>query len=254
MSAATPILLEGAPNFRDLGGIPVAGGRIAAGRLYRSEGLQELTDADVATLGDLGVRLVLDLRTPWERETHPSRWPEHAVPALLGADGGHDLRTLRRDQAGKLYADAEGGVAREFLLRMYREFHVTYGPLVGDFVRRITDDGELPAVVHCAAGKDRTGFVIAIVLLAIGTPVEVVEEEYERSDAFFGAERLRPILVERVGSDPPAGVLEAFRTDIVYLRAALDAVEDEHGSVEAYLRSIGVDDVRRRRLRAALVA
>src|SRR5438876_7083330 len=84
--------LEGAPNFRDVCRVAVAGGRLRSGRVFRSDRLAHLTPADLAALGALDLRLVCDVRSPAERELHPNRLPEGHVAHLLHLDISADLR------------------------------------------------------------------------------------------------------------------------------------------------------------------
>lgn len=259
MSSSSPraVVLQGAPNFRDLGGIRVGDRRLAHGRVYRSEGLHALSDDDVRALGDLGIRLVCDLRTGGERTREVTRWPADATPALLHAgDAGveqADVRVLGDELWRDLLRDDTGEHARDYMLALYRRMPDAYPEVLAQLIERIAD-GELPVVVHCTAGKDRTGFIISLLLLALGADRDQVEAEYLRSDEFFGTERLHELLSERTGVTPSDAAVDAFRTRAHLLDAALQEIVDQHGSIDAYLARAGLTDARREALRAALLA
>lgn len=252
-------MIEGAPNFRDLGGIPAGEGRVvASGRVYRSEGLNALTDDGSRALGGLGIQLVCDLRTEGERAQEVSRWPADGEPELLHTGAGTlsdaDLRVLREERLRPMLTDSSGELAREYMLKTYRRMPEAYAEVFATLARRIADDGQLPIVVHCAAGKDRTGFVCSLLLLTLGADRSVVHDEYLRSDDHFGRERLHELLQVRSGIEPAQAAVDGFRSHPDLLDAALDAAAGEHGTIDAYIEHrCGVDNARRERLREALL-
>ena len=142
--------LEGAVNFRDLGGYPASDGRyVRWGLIYRSNHLANLTAKDYEYLKSLGIRLVCDVRTEGERLRSPTRWVGPA-PAFLSTpiDPGS-----------------------------YDRYVNDYAPQYGTILRRLAA-GDLPAVEHCSGGKDRTGVFSAILLTALGVPRDVVMQDY----------------------------------------------------------------------------
>lgn len=247
------VIVDGASNFRDLGGTEVAGGRIAARRLFRSDALERITDVGLAALNGLGVRVVCDLRTTDERERNPTRWPSDRGPEVLDLAGATDLAALRPERLRSLYADTSGGRARGFMLELYRQMPVVFGPALEVLAERIAERGQLPALVHCAAGRDRTGVVCAMLLVALGAERGVISREHLRGGEEFGTVRLREVVRGITGTEPPPAVVDAFRPQIDYLDAALEAAGTRHGSLDAYLAALGLDDARRSRLHDALV-
>ncbi len=164
------ILFEGCHNFRDLGGYRTAGGRtVARRRLFRSGNPAAMTAADRLRLREeLGVRTVVDLRH--RRELGPGGGPVF---------GGEGLRWLHRS-LNRLDVDAEGDAMpdRSDLGAVYLWIARGVGPVVADLLRDIVEADALPLLFHCAAGKDRTGILAAIVLGILGVPDSVIVEDY----------------------------------------------------------------------------
>lgn len=177
------IPLTGAHNFRSVAywQTPSAG-RLKEGLLYRSSGLEELTADDGAILATLGIGHVVDLRSDVECETHPSRWYDPSPAIWTGARcaAAANLATLIQGPTLSLEElEAE-------LVSVYRAFPVDLVGALRESIRAL-EHGERPLLVHCAAGKDRTGFIIAMVLRAIGIREEDVLADYLMTNETFAA-------------------------------------------------------------------
>ncbi|MEX2208344.1 MAG: tyrosine-protein phosphatase [Myxococcota bacterium] len=249
--------LEGAHNFRDLGGYQASDGRrVRWGRVYRSDDISELSDADIAYLSRLGLRLVCDFRSAAERDDAPDRLPTPAPETALLAisDSSVDPTVLReRILSGDL---GELDFA-QLLVDGNRSFASAFSAQYGEMFERLGDAQGLPALLHCTAGKDRTGFGAALVLLALGVPEQTVYDDYLLTNATSAARTERMLWFIRLRSFGRADVgrirplLEARRE---YLSAGLDEVVRGNGSVDRYLReALGVDDEERAQLRTALL-
>ena len=256
--------LPALPNLRDAGGLPTAGGgRVRSGLLYRSGQLDgvdgELLDAFAA----LGVRTVVDLRTAAERAARPDRLPpgtRRLVADVLGDSAESapaQLPRLIREAAAVERAVRDGVVARLFE-RTYRGF-VTLPSARAAFAslyREIADaeEEQLPLLFHCTAGKDRTGWAAAALLLLLEVPVAAVLEDFMLSDrlAFAG---FAPLVERfaRAGGDPDL-LHPILGVEPGYLAAAIDELERRHGSVEAWFADgLGLDATVQERLRARLL-
>jgi protein-tyrosine phosphatase len=240
--------LEGAVNFRDLGGYETADGRRVRWRtVFRSDALSALTARDHATLRSLGVRLVCDLRLPGERRHAPSALPEDAgierfEPGFIPRGTLDMLASLR---AGTLHGEA---IIKE-VIGHYWHMPRDHGETYSRVFRRLTEPEARPAVIHCTSGKDRTGFTAALVLLALGVPLETVFEDYLLTNDY---RRDVSTLLNLPLSAEDMAILTSARRD--YLQSAIDSMIDQHGSIEHYLRlGAGVDDALRARLREALL-
>lgn len=222
--------LAGAYNFRDLGGLPtIDGATVHYGRLYRSDTLQALTDADKQVLSDsFGVSAVLDLRTV-EETADEGRLvlPEACYVSLPLQHVQHvhhatDNR-LEATYLNRLRYDANLPIAVELLSTLLSR----------------------PTVVHCASGKDRTGITTALVLGLIGVTRDAIVEDYLRTTPAL------PAIMERFRSQDLAEDL--FRCDESTIGTLLDAVERDYCGFAGWARRAGVSDAARQRLRQILL-
>ncbi len=216
-------------NFRDLGGYQTVDGRVVRWRtLFRADGVHRLTIDDIAPLG---VRTVLDLRTPTEldergRFTHDSVGYHH-LP-ILENTWDRDALNVEIDAA-------------EFLAARYLEMLDEGGDSIGRALHILADPTSLPLVFHCAAGKDRTGVVAAIVLDVLGVRDDDIADDYSLSR--LGMDRFRAWVIETYPqaadamSDQPHAFLDA-PADAMHLFLA--GLRERHGSVEEYVTSLGV--------------
>lgn len=250
--------LEGAHNFRDLGGYPTEDGRrVRWGVLYRSDHLGSLTDDDLAYLEQLHIRTVCDFRGASERESEPDRLgasevPRHVNPAIA------DERFAMEELRDRLVTGDLGSIDfANLLVEGNRAFARDYGDQYARFLDLVQDPSNLPLVFHCTAGKDRAGFAAAVLLTALGVSEKDVVRDYLLTQPYTQAhieKTLRTIRlvsffrtdVERVR--PLLGVQES------YIRAGLDTAKQDHGSLEAYLDdALGLDPKRRAALRDLLL-
>lgn len=251
LRAATRVVpLEGAANFRDLGGYATTGGKhVRWGQVFRSNGLSALTDADYRTVGDLDVRLVCDLRTDQERKTQPTVWRGgKAVPVFLNSPKAGldmDMRALF----------GNGPPSVEAVRANFIGFYKLMPDAYAEEYRAMFDKllaGDAPMLVHCSAGKDRTGVASALILTALGVPRATVSADYAMSETLLNTADARRAMAAGAKADDPKAAMFAklppeitrvlMRTEPAYVEAALEAIEQKYGSVEAYLdKVLGVD-------------
>lgn len=239
-------VLVGAPNFRDLGGYAGADGRrVRHGRVFRSGHLARLRPEDLALLGEhLGPRVrVLDLRGSHERLALPCLIPGASVHSLPFEPAVANRLEARAAQGLPLTAE----VARQYMQDAYRVFVRDYRPaLAAVFRHALEADGE-PLVIHCAAGKDRTGLVSALLLLALGVSRDDVMDDFLHT-----AERFH--WQPREGRFPLEVMRAIAATDASYLEAALGAIDEDFGGIAGFLRdALGLDDAQVVRLRGSLL-
>lgn len=246
----------GANNFRDIGGYTCAAGRILrSGQVFRSDRLSALTPDDMAVLDGLSLRAIFDLRARREREADPTLWARAEVQTHVFRPG-HKRRLI--DMAADYPATAEG--AQALMLDFYAELPRTMAHVFAEILQRISQ-GAFPCIIHCSAGKDRTGMAVALLLSALGCGREVIIADYAATA--HAAPRLEAAMARSVVSDPAADRFRArYPAEAVavmvaarpaYLAAALDAIDRDFGGMDAYLAGIGIDAATIARLRDHLL-
>ena len=217
--------LEGASNFRDLGGYPTADGRVVRWRrIFRSNHLGHLTPADIDVVRGLGVRSAFDFRGRDERAAAVCGVADITVhslpiePTVVAA-----LRA--RLAAGSLSADD----ALEIMRESYRNYVRLNTHSFRALFAHLLDD-HAPLVIHCTAGKDRTGFACALVLHALGVPEEFIAEDYLLTNRFYRRDL-------SASTDLPDDVRQAIGSvEASFLTAGFDAIRTDYGDLESYLR------------------
>jgi protein-tyrosine phosphatase len=254
------VRLEGVENFRDFGDYPTAGGgRVRAGVLYRSASHGRATDADLAAIEALDLAVIVDLRRPGERERDPARRPPGFAGELIQNDEGE---TAGDDPWWTFVrtSDLSQAAFRGYLLDYYRSapFAARHVDLFSRYFRALAKaDG--PVLIHCAAGKDRTGVLAALTHVLVGVHRDDILGDYlltnnpERMAA--RAPMVADLIAAETGRKPTeAAVRAAIGVEAEYLDECFGAIEAEHGSTMTYLESVlGVGGPLRRALEARLV-
>lgn len=258
MTAAS---FERIANFRDAGGHPTRDGeRVRTGLLYRCGHLANATDGDVDMLEQLGVGVVIDLRASVERGLEgESRLPRGAslVHLPMGdVRAGGDIRELLGSgDVERIERMFPPGAAREMMLTGARAFVVedAHCAAYAELVRTLIDADGTPAIVHCSAGKDRTGWATALLLLALGVADELVVDDYLRSNE---SQSIRMASVARsTGNQLDPALLEPLvLVHVDYISTSLAALEEHWGGIDGYLGAgLGIDEQLRSQLRSVFV-
>ena len=241
------LALEGAPNFRDLGGYATRDGRtVKWGTLFRSDNLAHLTDADLEKVSGLGINLVCDFRSAPEKAEEPDRLPASDPPEVaeleIGVEGFvvNDLRERIRS------GNTEGLDLRGMLIEGNRQFATTQAPVYAAMFERIANPANLPALVHCSAGKDRAGFASAAILSVLGVPRETVMEDFLLTNHYTAAATERRLfmieLMTFTRADTDA-LRPLFGVEPAYLEAAFAEIDARYGDFDTYRReALGLDD------------
>src|SRR5207237_877123 len=225
-SPARHLNLEGASNFRDLGGYAARDGRKVRWRqIFRSNHLGHVTEADIAILRSLGVGSAFDFRGSEERVTALCGIGEitvHSLPIEPTVVASLRARAAAGTALSSIDAvDVMRDSYRDYVRHNTPSFRTLFGHLLED---------RAPLVIHCTAGKDRTGFASALILHALGVPDNVVAEDYLLTNRHYRRD-------VSSASDLPADVLDAIGSvEASYLAAAFEAVDSEYGDLETYLR------------------
>ena len=218
--------LAGASNFRDLGGYPARNGRIVRWRqIFRSNHLGHLTDDDIAVVRGLGVRSAFDFRGSEERQ---------AALCLMNDITVHSL-PVEPTVVAALRAIAASGTplatehAAEAMRDSYRNYVQQNTPRFRELFAHLLKD-RAPLVIHCTAGKDRTGFACSLILHTLGVPDDVIAEDYLLTNRYY---RRNPAN----GSELPDDVKNMLGTvQASFLDAAFQAIHADYGDLETYLR------------------
>lgn len=256
---------ENIRNFRDFGGYAIQGsgngpGKVRRGRLFRSAHFAEASEGDLQRLASLGATAIADLRRPDERAREPNRLPAQA--------GGPEMRVIHSGEGPIEHAPwtvfVRAGnfslpAIREFMIGTYRDlpFDSTHIALYREWLLELANDTG-PAIIHCAAGKDRTGFGVALTLGLLGVGWADIMADYLLTNQVLemdgGPSRIRKKLgMHLVGeaSDEAVLLFAGVRAD--YLLEAMTRVEEMHGSLEGYATDVlHIDPSTQARLRAVL--
>jgi protein-tyrosine phosphatase len=235
---------EGLDNVRDVGGLPLRdGGSTRSGVLLRSAALHWATAADVRRLVDeFGLRLVLDLRTPREIDRDG--------PTPIAVAG---VETVALNFIGASRELPETGDDTDPLLRNYLGYLDDQPANIVEAVRRLAAPDAGPALVHCAAGKDRTGVLVAMVLEVAGVERAAVVEDYALSSAQI--EALFQRWTTASGEPMPAAEdLRPHHPRAEVMEAVLERLDTAHGGAAGWLVERGLDEAALARLRTRLIA
>lgn len=231
--------LEGAVNFRDLGGYPVAGGRRTRwGCLFRSDSLAALTDGDLDVVRALGLHHVIDFRLPHERSAHPNRLPSGARPRIseIGFWPAGNAEML--EEVRNLRIDADG--IERATTAHYRHYPVDHCTEYRRMLEAVEDAAGRPVLIHCVSGKDRTGFGAAVILMALGAPKSAIVEDYLLTNAY------RRDIGHLMPPGTPTSVAEMLTAARpAYIEAALETMVAAFGSFNGYLERALDFDARR---------
>lgn len=258
--------LEGTFNFRDLGNLPLTrGGSTATGVLYRSDAISALTPQGLQDLAGSGIGVIIDYRTPAEQQMAPDRLPaamdvdKMNLPLLEGAFTGMAQDAMQRANASGGPAAAaqavQAAMARLPTLGQIYTGMLEHGAAGFARTARAAAAADGAVLLHCTAGKDRTGVASALLLDAAGVEREAVVADYERSGANLAGEWSERMLGMVGGMGVPLTeeiITLITRAPADAIRTALDWVEEIHGSSAAYLRSGGLTGVEVDRLGARL--
>jgi protein-tyrosine phosphatase len=240
VSVVPPPAIPGAVNFRDVGGLPAGTGITRTGVLFRSGTLARLDSAARAAIGGLGLRRVVDLRDEEEARAEPTVLEPAVdetvrVPLFLGSVASFFERDMSLDD-------------------LYAHMIDESAPRLVSVVRAVAETQ--PVLVHCTAGKDRTGVSVALTLAAAGVDEDAIVADYARTASTLSPERNRRIVEWLRRAHPGARHLEELATasPAHVMREVLERLRDAYGAPVEYLRASGLRDDEIVELRRVLVA
>ena len=246
--------LQGAVNFRDLGGYATADGqRLKWGRIFRSDHLSNLTERDIDFLKYMKIYSVCDFRTSIEARRRPDRYPgdgpgEHFHLPI------DNLKSDPTDLFKRLERGDTSWLTREFLIEGYILNIEEFAPVWGEVFKHLADPGHLPLVFHCTGGKDRAGTCAALVLLSLGVPEKTVIYDHGLSNIY-----IRDVVQGLYAKFDAAGIDREkispyFSAPRYCIEALLAHLREKYGSPVEYLKSkAGVTEEVLKKIRGQLL-
>ncbi|MET8329539.1 tyrosine-protein phosphatase [Streptomyces sp. NPDC005181] len=234
--------LSGVRNFRDVGGLPtVDGRRVRYGRLFRSGHLAHATSEDAAFLGDLGLHTIFDFRNAADHkldglDVELPGVRNVSIPLSDPADGAEFWRMVRDGNIEQLHNILADGKGAARMTASYRSIVKDRTAEHSRVLHALAEDS-VPALMHCAAGKDRAGISIAVSLLAVGVERDAIEADYLKSNAPHRRYKVRRSDTSATGMSPEVMELLSplFDARAAYLAQAFTTIEETWGSTDRYL-------------------
>ena len=248
-STKREIKLQGAFNFRDIGGYATKDGKhIKWGKMYRSADISKLTDEDVKKLTALAINNVFDFRGPMEVSKAPDRLPLTAIrtslPAgseQLGGDNAPMFKSMRVATSGDsimlpYYANIES-------------FEKRYKPIFDQLLIQPKDSAIL---FHCSAGKDRTGIFTALLLSVLDVDTAIIFQDYLASNFYSNNKNaaIKKMMIENFKIPEPVAT-DVLGVKTSYLQSTFTAINSQYGSIENYLKNVmGLDKKKMKKLKS----
>ncbi len=258
------IHLKGTSNTRDIGGYQTSDQRTLRWRqIIRSENLSRLTASDFQQLEEIGVKTVIDLRTDREHEQSPTIWQGEHPPQFYHfpiGDAHNDwFNAQRKLIRGNRFTEEQ---SLEHMVEGYRMIADEGPPSFRKLMDLVLDQSNWPVLIHCSAGKDRAGVATALILEALGVDRETIMEDYlltneisraQEKSVLISKERSKSGSGGRFGRGPSAEAwFPIVGVQAEMLEAFYASVDEQYGSMDAFLTELGVDQDARVALAAAL--
>lgn len=253
--------LAGVRNFRDVGGLPtVDGKRVKQGQLFRSGHLAHATEEDAAFLASLGLHTIFDFRNASDQKLEG---PDVELPGVRNvnlpltdpADGAEFWKMVRDGEIDQLRSILGDGKAANRMINSYRTIIKQRTAEHSQVLHALAEDS-VPALMHCAAGKDRAGLSIAVTLLAVGVERDAIVADYLESNAAHRRYKVHRSSSSAAAYSPEVMELLSplFDARTAYLTAAFETIEETWGGVDPYLeQALRITPELRERLRERLL-
>ena len=255
------IHLDGTTNTRDIGGYQTGDLRtIRPGQIIRSENLSRLSASDFQKLEEIGVKTVIDLRTEKEHKKAPTRWQGDHPPRFYHfpvGDAQNDwFRAQRRMMKENRFTEAE---STELMIDGYRMIAEEGPPSYQKLMEVVLDQSNWPILIHCNAGKDRAGVAVTLIMEALGVDREIIMDEFLLTNE-IGRSAEKSVLMsreskkyKRFGRTPSADAwFPIVGVQAEMLENFYAIVDEQYGSMDAFLTELGVDQEARGALIASL--
>jgi len=233
-------LVMTAINLRDFGGfVSPDGRRMKTGLLYRSGNLEKLSARNHVAIGELNLQTIIDFRSLQEQEKSPGTFPGSRKVSLPC-----NIDQITRDRLRPLllrrYADNE---IVEVINNVYKEMVDLMVNPIAEMIRIALNPEFCPILIHCRAGKDRTGFAAAVIQSVMGVDYSIIMREYLKSNEFISpkiSKALKRLRLFTLGLFPKGNLQAAFEVKEQYLNTAFSVIETKYGGLEGYLAAGGI--------------
>jgi len=226
VAAERVVALEGVSNFRDMGGyITEDQRRVKWGKLYRSANLSQATAQDIEKIASLQLAWIFDLRTLEERNDY--------VTPVFAAEVNEHLSFLESADPSAMFKQA---LSEELLVELNRQMAHRVD-VVRSFINRWLSLEGKPLLFHCMAGKDRTGFMGALILRALGVPLDRIKQDYALTNKYLNTKGMlqdNKKQLEMMSHIPPEIIQALMEAREAYITAAMDEIDQRYGSFELY--------------------
>lgn len=236
-------ILKSTPNFQDLGGLQSTDGKLRTAMLFRSKVLSNLSESEQQKIDGIGFGVVCDLRSPAERKDIPNTWIDENNTQVIVPTFDKNLGAVQRAEWLNMLRDPafDEAKANATMVRAYCSMPRTMTKVLESIFSHYETASSRPLLIHCAAGKDRTGFVIAMLLHALHVPHDIIMQNYIDSGALFAGSGRAEQLLNNAYPDTPvperakqaAKIITSTNADA--LAAVISKLEQEHGSIDNYL-------------------
>jgi protein-tyrosine phosphatase len=232
--------MKNIPNFRDLGGLAALNGRkVRTGLMYRSGNFDNLHERDIRNFFPSGFRNIIDLRTLKESaKSQPAVNSGNKINLPIDIE-----QTYRNKVRPNLYKKGVHDVIVETVASIYAELVITQKQTIGTLFEILRTQDSYPVLIHCRAGQDRTGFICALIYLALGVDTGAIIRDYLLSNDYT-VSKVRGIALfmklVSLGFLHTANFVPAFTAHEQYLRSAFAAISNTFGGIERYLEACGI--------------
>lgn len=233
--------LKSVLNFRDVGGIASKSNRvIREGQIFRSATVDNITREDILRLRDFGIRTIIDLRAPKEVK-RSGRKVDNIVSLALPLDF---QQTTRERLKPFLYKKGSEDILADISNNLYLEILDAAVPVLKQIMDLLVSEEGAPVLIHCQAGKDRTGIIIALILLALGVDRQLIVEDFMKSNDELLPYFKKLLLIRKIitfGYFPAKRMLYIITVKERNINSVIDRVESHYGGIEGYLASSGFE-------------
>jgi protein-tyrosine phosphatase len=234
--------MENIYNFRDFGGYQAQDGTVVKkGLLYRCASLAYASDNDLKELSSLGIRTICDLRSRMEKKNEPDRIPAHSDIKIISIP----IKGTRDGDAGLfsqltsfIFGKGRNINFHEYTIELYQDYVKEFRSEFLEILKLAADSSNLPILIHCTAGKDRTGLACSLIQLALEVPLELVIKDYLLTNEYL--QGFKEDMLKKLRYAPLFGIskqrfLPLFEARPEYLQVALDQIRKDYGNLENYI-------------------